>query len=48
MLYNVRKTSDGKLTVAEERYPPVPKELQDILDAKDPDVHTDVIVKDEK
>ena len=39
LLYIIRKGSDGKLTVSEERYPPVPKELQDILDGKDPDVH---------
>ena len=39
LLYVVRKGSDGKLAVVEERYPAVPKELQDILDDKDPDLH---------
>ena len=39
LLYIIRKGSDGKLTVTEERYPAVPKELQDILDGKDPDLH---------
>ena len=39
LLYIIRKGSDGKLTVSEERYPAVPQELQDILDGKDPDLH---------
>ena len=39
LLYIVSKGSDGKLTITEERYPAVPKELQDILDDKDPDLH---------
>ena len=48
LLYVVKKGSDGKLTVSQERYPPLPKELQDILDGKDPDVHIDAHASEEK
>ena len=38
LLYVIRRGSDGNLTVSEERYPDVPKYLQDILDGKYPDI----------
>jgi succinate dehydrogenase / fumarate reductase flavoprotein subunit len=38
LLYILKKGSDGKIAISEERYPTVPAELQNILDGKDPDL----------